>query len=58
MLHSSDGGEKNSSTMRQYISYSDLKKAYDSVKRKVLYSIIIEFGIPMGLVRLAELGLN
>jgi hypothetical protein len=27
------------------------KKAYDSVRRKVLYSILIQFGIPMKLVR-------
>jgi hypothetical protein len=30
----------------------DLKKAYDSVRREVLYNILIEFGIPMKLVRL------
>jgi LysM repeat protein len=32
--------------MRQYI-----KKAYDSVRREVLYSILIEFGVPMKLVK-------
>jgi hypothetical protein len=30
----------------------DLKKACDSVRREVLYSNLIEFGIPMKLVRL------
>jgi hypothetical protein len=32
---------KNGSTMRQYIGYSDFKKAYDSVRREVLYNILI-----------------
>jgi hypothetical protein len=36
----------------------DLKKAYDSVRRVVLYNILIEFGIPMKLVRLIKLCLN
>jgi len=26
--------------------FVDLKKAYDSVRREVLYNILIEFGIP------------
>jgi hypothetical protein len=36
----------------------DLKKAYDSVRREVLYNILIEFGVPMKLVRLIEICLN
>jgi hypothetical protein len=32
--------------------FVDLKKAYDSVRREVLYNILIEFGVPMKLVRL------
>jgi len=26
--------------------FIDFKKAYDSVKREVLYNIVIEFGVP------------
>ncbi|KAJ4433409.1 hypothetical protein ANN_15668 [Periplaneta americana] len=33
----------------------DFKKAYDSVKREVLYDILIEFGIPKKLVRLIKM---
>jgi hypothetical protein len=29
---------------------ADLKKAYDSVRREVLYNIVVEFGIPKKLV--------
>jgi hypothetical protein len=35
--------------------FIDCKKAYDSVRREVLYSILIEFGIPMKLVRLIKM---
>jgi len=36
----------------------DFKKACDSVWREVLYNILIEFGIPMKLVRLITMCLN
>jgi hypothetical protein len=42
--------------MRQYII--DFKKAYDSVWRKVLYNILIEFGVSMKLARLIKPCLN
>jgi hypothetical protein len=31
--------------------FIDLKKAYDSVRREILFSILIEVGVPMKLVR-------
>ena len=33
----------------------DFKKAYDSVRTEVLYNTVIEFGIPMKLVRLVKM---
>jgi sorting nexin-29 len=41
-----------------YQLFVDFKKAYDSVRRKVLYNILIEFGVPMKLVRLINICLN
>jgi hypothetical protein len=38
--------------------FIDFKKAYDSVRREVLYSILIEFGIPRKLVRLIQMCSN
>jgi hypothetical protein len=36
----------------------DLKNANDSVRRKELYSILIEFGVLMKLARLLKMRLN
>jgi hypothetical protein len=38
--------------------FIDFKKAYDSVRREVLYNILIEFVVPMKLVRLIKMCLN
>ena len=34
--------------------FIDFKNSYDSVGREVLYNILIEFGIPMKLIRLIK----
>jgi hypothetical protein len=36
----------------------DFKQAYDSNSREVFYNILIEFGVPMNLVRLIKMCLN
>jgi hypothetical protein len=36
----------------------DFKKVYDPVRREVLYNILVEFWIPMKLVRLVKMYLN
>jgi len=38
--------------------FIDFKKIYDSVRREVLYKILIEFGIPRKLVRLIKICLT
>jgi len=38
--------------------FIDFKKAYDLVRREDLYNILIEFGIPMKLVRLKKMCLT
>ena len=49
--------EKNGNMMKQFISQT-LRKDYDSVRREVLYNILIEFGIPMKLVRIIKMCLS
>jgi len=38
--------------------FMDFKKAYDSVRREVLYNILIDFGIPIKLIRPIKMCLN
>jgi len=38
--------------------FVDFNQPYDSVRREVLYKILIEFGISMKLVRLIKICLN
>jgi hypothetical protein len=38
--------------------FIDFKKAYDSLRRDVLYNVLVEFGVPMEVVRLVKLCLN
>jgi hypothetical protein len=38
--------------------FIDFKNVYDSVRRKVLYNILIEFGRPMKIVMLITMCLN
>ena len=38
--------------------FIDFKKAYDSVRREVLYNIFMECGIPMKLIRLMKMCLT
>jgi len=58
-LHSTNIPEKNGNTNGAVHHLStDIKKAYDSVGRDILYNILIEFDIPMKLVGLTMRYLN
>jgi hypothetical protein len=41
-----------------YQLFRDFRKAHDSVKRKVLSNVLLEFGVPKKLVRLIKMYLN
>jgi hypothetical protein len=57
-LHPSDAGEKLEFNETVHQLFIDFKKAYVSVRREVFYSILIEFGVPMKLVRLIKMWLK
>ena len=44
--------------VRLHQLFIDFEKAYDLVRREVLYNILIEFGIPRKLVRLIKMCLT
>ena len=48
-------GEYNEAVLQLFMYF---KKAYDSVRREVLYNILIEFCFPMELVRLIKMCLT
>jgi hypothetical protein len=58
ILHLSNTWEKWEYNEAVHQLFIDLKKAYDSVMREVLYNILIAFGIPMKLVRLIKMCLD
>jgi hypothetical protein len=49
-----DGGKVVSLTHQPHFT----PHAYDSLRREVLYNILIQFGVPMKLVRLIKMCLN
>jgi hypothetical protein len=57
-LHSSYTGEKWECNETVHQLFIDFMKAYDSVRREVLYNILIEFGVPMKLVKWIKMYLN
>jgi len=57
-LHSSNSSEKWEYSEAVHQLFLDFKNACDSVRREVLYNILMEFGIPMLLVRLIKVCLN
>jgi hypothetical protein len=47
--------EYNKTVHQLFIGF---RQAYDSVRREVLYNILLEFGVPLKLVRLIKMWLN
>jgi hypothetical protein len=56
-LHSSNTSERKKWEYSEAVHqlFIDFKKAYDSVRREILYNILMEFGIPGKLVRLIKI---
>jgi hypothetical protein len=43
---------------KEHKLFVDFKIIYDSVRKEVLYNILIEFGVPIKLVKLIKMSLN
>jgi hypothetical protein len=56
--HSSDTGGKWEYKEAVHRLFTDFRRAYNSVRMEVLYSIFIEFGVPMKLVWIIKVCLN
>ena len=56
--YSSDTWKKWECNEAVHQKFIDFKKAYDAVRKLVLYNILIDFGIPMKLVRVIKMCLN
>jgi hypothetical protein len=54
-LRLSDTGEKCEYNETVHQLFIDLNKTYDSVRKEVLQNILIEFGVPMKVVRLIKM---
>jgi hypothetical protein len=52
------GGKKWKYSERVYQLFIDFKKTCDSMRRQVFHNILIEFGVPMKLVRLIKMCFN
>jgi hypothetical protein len=57
-LLSSPTEEKWEYGQRVYQLFIDFRKVYDSLRREVLYNILIEVSLPMKLVRIIKMCLN
>jgi hypothetical protein len=57
-LHLSDIGEKMGYSETLHLLFMNFMKANDSVRREVLYTVLIEFGVLMRLVTLLKMCLN
>jgi hypothetical protein len=44
--------------MREYTLFTEFEKADDSVMRDVLYNVLIEYGVPIKLIRINKMCLN
>jgi hypothetical protein len=51
-------GKKWESNERVHQIFLDFKKVYDSMRKDLLYNILIEFGVSMKLVKLIKMCLN